>query len=60
MSSPPGGLLSVGTSEVFHNVCSRDRFVTEHSGKAPRDGPVGFADFGSVSVVCLVLSEVTA
>lgn len=35
---------------------SKDSFVTTHSSKTSEDCPVGFADFGSVSLVYLQLS----
>uniref|UniRef100_A0A7N9AWS9 Epidermal growth factor receptor pathway substrate 15-like 1b n=1 Tax=Mastacembelus armatus TaxID=205130 RepID=A0A7N9AWS9_9TELE len=47
----PVGMLGLGASEPFPNVCSTadstDSFVTTHSSKASKDCPVGFADFGS-------------
>lgn len=56
----PVGLLSLGASQPFQNISatadSRDSFVTTHSSKTSKDCPVGFADFGSVSVVCLQFS----
>uniref|UniRef100_A0A3Q1JDJ3 Epidermal growth factor receptor pathway substrate 15 like 1 n=1 Tax=Anabas testudineus TaxID=64144 RepID=A0A3Q1JDJ3_ANATE len=57
---PYVGLLSLGASQPFQNISatadSRDSFVTTHSNKTSKDCPVGFADFGSVSVVCLQFS----
>ncbi|XP_026168461.1 epidermal growth factor receptor substrate 15-like 1 isoform X2 [Mastacembelus armatus] len=48
---PYVGMLGLGASEPFPNVCSTadstDSFVTTHSSKASKDCPVGFADFGS-------------
>ncbi|XP_059200441.1 epidermal growth factor receptor substrate 15-like 1 [Centropristis striata] len=54
---PYGGTLSLAASElhqsVFSTADSKDSFVATHSSKASKDCPVGFADFGSVSVVYL-------
>lgn len=54
--SSPVGLLSLSASEPLQSVCStavsKDSFFTTHSSKASKDCPVGFADIGSVSVVC--------
>lgn len=57
----PVGALSLTASEptqpsVFSAVDSKDSFVTTHSSKTSKDCPVGFADFGSVSVACLQFS----
>lgn len=56
----PVGMLSLSASEASQSICStadsKDTFVTTHSSKASKDCPVGFADFGSVSVVYLQFS----
>lgn len=53
----PVGMLSLSASEASQSVCStadsKDTFVTTHSSKASKDCPMGFADFGSVSVAYL-------
>ncbi|XP_044223818.1 epidermal growth factor receptor substrate 15-like 1 isoform X3 [Thunnus albacares] len=54
---PYVGMLSLSASEASQSVCStadsKDTFVTTHSSKASKDCPMGFADFGSVSVAYL-------
>lgn len=56
----PVGMLSLTASEPIQSVCStadsKGSFVTTHSSKTSKDCPVGFADFGSVSLVCLQFS----
>lgn len=56
----PVGILTLSASEAPPSVCStadsKDTFVTTHSSKASKDCPVGFADFGSVSVAYLQFS----
>lgn len=48
-------MLCLSASEPLRGVCSSavsaDSFVPTHSSKASKDCPVGFAEFGSVSVV---------
>lgn len=56
----PVGMIGLSASEPPQSACptadSKASFVTTHSSKAPKDCPVGFADFGAVSVVCLRFS----
>ncbi|KAL3055439.1 hypothetical protein OYC64_018172 [Pagothenia borchgrevinki] len=59
---PYGGLLSLTASEPLQSFCStadsKDPFVFKtHSSKESKDCPVGFAEFGSVSVIYLQFSE---
>lgn len=53
-------MLSLTASESIQSVCStadcKDSFVTAHSRKTPKDCPVSFAEFGSVSLVYLQFS----
>uniref|UniRef100_A0A667Z5N5 Epidermal growth factor receptor substrate 15-like 1 n=1 Tax=Myripristis murdjan TaxID=586833 RepID=A0A667Z5N5_9TELE len=53
----PVGTIGLSPSEPFQGICptanSKDPFVVANSSKAPKDSSVGFADFGSVSVVHL-------
>ncbi|XP_069548502.1 epidermal growth factor receptor substrate 15-like 1 isoform X1 [Brachyistius frenatus] len=57
---PYVGILSLNASKPLPSVCSSadstDSFVATHSSKASKDSPVGFADFGSVSVVYMQFS----
>lgn len=56
----PVGALSLTASEPIQGACStadsKGSFVSTHSSKTSKECPVGFADFGSVSVVYLQFS----